>query len=89
MGESRGGSHLNKSNISSAGDGLLSLRAVSCREVLIEVPSGVLVELPLGVFRGVLTVGLAGVLRGVLGTAVGDTGTGDMQRCSLGTATST
>lgn len=88
MGESRGGSHLNKSNISSAGDGLLSLRAVSCRGVLIEVPSGVLAEVSLGVFKGVLTVVLTGVLRRVEGTAVGIKGTGDIRRRSLGTGTS-
>lgn len=74
MGESRGGSHLNKSNISSAGDGLLSLRAVSCRGVLIEVPSGVLAEVSLGVFKGVSL----GVFKG----------TGDIRRRSLGTGTS-
>lgn len=88
MGDSRGGSHLNKSNISSAGDRLLSPRAVNRIGLLMEVPSEVLAKVPLGVFTGVLTVVLAGVFGGVLDIALGDASTGDMRRHSLGNGTS-
>lgn len=92
MGESRGGSHLNKSKISSAGAGLVSPRALSHtgapKETWQEVPSGGLEEVPFGFFTGVLTVVLTGVFGGVLGTATEDRGTGDMRRHSFGSGPS-